>query len=248
MDKRQTIQEAELRFFATAPRPCSYLEGRTAISVFADPNARLSMPLYNQLARYGFRRSGNELYVPACPGCSGCVPVRIPVQAFERNRGQRRTWKRNSDIEWQIMTPGYDTELFTLYRIYLSSRHQGGGMDNPDESDFTQFLTSYWCDSLFLVGRLERRPVVVAVTDQMDRALSAVYTFFDPSLARRSLGTLAILRQIELARDIGSDWLYLGYWIRGSHKMHYKGQFTPLQGYRQGKWQPLDPGANTEVE
>jgi arginine-tRNA-protein transferase len=236
MDKRPSEREEELRFFATAPRPCAYLPGRSAISVFVDPDASLSMPLYNQLAQFGFRRSGNDLYVPACPGCSECVPVRVPVSRFKRSRNQQRVWQANRDLVWEIHDPASAPRLFPLYRDYLRRRHAGGGMDDPTEEDYLRFLTSDWCDSLFLVGMLGQHPAVVAVTDKMDNALSAVYTFFNAALARRSFGTLAILRQVELARAMQCDWLYLGYWIAGSEKMHYKSRFRPLQGYRQGSW------------
>jgi arginyl-tRNA--protein-N-Asp/Glu arginylyltransferase len=37
----------------------------------------------------------------------------------------------------------------------------------------------------------------VAITDLMELALSAVYTFYDPDERARGLGTLAILKQIE---------------------------------------------------
>lgn len=241
MNRRQPWKEEELRFFATAPKPCSYLEGRTAISVFADPEARLSMPLYNQLAQFGFRRSGNDLYVPACPGCSECVPVRVPVANFQPVRTQRRIWRNNSDIDWDVVTPGEAESLFPLYRTYLQQRHAGGGMDDPDEEDYLRFLGSDWCDSFFLVGKLAGRPLVAAVTDAMDNALSAVYTFFDTAYSRRSPGTLAILRQIELAKQMQRDWLYLGYWIADSEKMAYKSRFRPLQGYRNGRWQDIEP-------
>jgi arginine-tRNA-protein transferase len=239
MDKMHAQQEQELRFFATPPRPCSYLPARSAISVFADPDARLSMPLYNQLAEYGFRRSGNDLYVPACPGCSECVPVRIPVEQFRPSRNQRRVWRDNRDLSWDVLKPEDALSLFPLYRDYLQQRHPNGGMDDPSEEDYLRFLTSSWCDSFFLVGRLDSRPVVAAVTDKLHNALSAVYTFFDASLTGRSLGTLAVLRQIALAAEIGHQWVYLGYWINGSEKMHYKSRFQPLQGYRQGRWNKI---------
>lgn len=241
MNRRDPRQEEELRFFATAPRPCSYLPGRTAISVFADPQARLSTSLYQHLTLYGFRRSGNDLYVPACPGCSACVPVRIPVADFKASRNQQRVWRRNADFDWEIGTPTADPALFQLYRDYLWQRHPGGGMEDTSEEDYRRFLTSDWCDSFWLVGKLDRRPVVVAITDDLHDALSAVYTFFDPALKRHSLGTLAILRQIELAKDMQRDWLYLGYWIAGSEKMRYKSRFRPLEGYRQGRWQVIEP-------
>ena len=232
--------EEELRFFATPPRPCSYLDEHTAISVFADPDASLSSPLYTQLARYGFRRSGSDLYVPACPGCSECVPVRIPVSGFRRSRNLQKIWNRSRDIEWEVQDPVFDHEQFELYCKYLDNRHPGGGMDNPSEEDYLRFLACDWCDTSFLVGKLDRRPVIVAVTDVLTDALSSAYTFFDPALSRRSLGTLGILNQITLAAAMNLDWLYLGYWIEGSDKMRYKRRFQPLEAYREGCWRLME--------
>ncbi len=228
-----------LRFFATAPRPCSYLQGRDAISVFADPDARLSTAIYDQLAGFGFRRSGNDLYVPACPGCSECIPVRIPVHRFKRSRNQQKIWNRNRDLECAVLAPAFREAHFDLYRRYLASRHPDGGMDDPAPDDYLQFLSSDWCDTLFLEFSLDGTPLALAVTDRMQHALSAVYTFFEPEAARRSLGTYAVLRQIELAQETGYQWLYLGFWIPGSRKMQYKSRFRPMQAYYEGRWQSI---------
>ncbi len=240
MDKNNPPVQQELRFFATAPRPCSYLQGRNAISVFADPEARLSPAIYNQLAHYGFRRSGNDLYVPACPGCSECIPVRLLASQFIRSRSQQRTWNRNRDLACTVLPPVFNNEHFELYTRYQTARHAGGGMDNPTPEEYTRFLTSDWADTQFIEFRLDGRVIAVAVTDRLYNALSAVYTYFDPSLPRRSLGTYAILWQIEMTRELGCDWLYLGYWIRGSAKMQYKSRFRPMQAYRDGRWQLTD--------
>ena len=59
----------------------------------------------------------------------------------------------------------------------------------------------------------------------------------DPGLRRRSLGTLAILRQIALAVRLGLPYLYLGYWIKDSPKMAYKVDFWPLERWRDGRWE-----------
>ena len=124
-------REEELRFFATPPRSCSYLEDRTAISVFADPDATLSRPLYSQLARFGFRRSGGDLYVPACPGCSECVPVRIPVSRFRRSRNLQKLWNRNRDIEWEVQDPAFDPQQFELYCNYSMPGTPGAAWTIP---------------------------------------------------------------------------------------------------------------------
>jgi arginine-tRNA-protein transferase len=78
--------------------------------------------------------------------------------------------------------------------------------------------------------------VGVVVTDVLPDGLSAVYTFFDPAEKRRSLGSYAVLWQIELARERRFPWLYLGYWIRECRKMAYKGNFLPLEILQDGLW------------
>jgi arginyl-tRNA--protein-N-Asp/Glu arginylyltransferase len=81
--------------------------------------------------------------------------------------------------------------------------------------------------------------LAVAVTDLVEHALSAVYTFYDPDHAARGLGTLGVLQQIEWARRDGRKHLYLGYWIAGHAKMDYKRRFQPLEGFNGRGWRRL---------
>jgi arginine-tRNA-protein transferase len=74
------------------------------------------------------------------------------------------------------------------------------------------------------------------VVDHLDDALSSVYTFFDPDLPKRSLGTWAVLWQVAEARRLGLRWVYLGYWIEECRKMAYKGRFRPLERLADGVW------------
>jgi leucyl-tRNA---protein transferase len=70
--------------------------------------------------------------------------------------------------------------------------------------------------------------------------LSALYTFFDPEMKSHSLGTYAILQQINIAQTHGLPWVYLGYWISDCQKMKYKQNFSGLEGYVNQKWQALN--------
>ncbi|MDX1574094.1 MAG: arginyltransferase, partial [Methylophaga sp.] len=104
---------------------------------------------------------------------------------------------------------------------------------------YQQFLTSSWSDTRFIEMFDKDQLLAVAVTDFVTGAASAFYTFFEPELAERSLGTLAILKQIELVRQQRLDYLYLGYWIEASPKMNYKTRFAALQ-YFDGQWHDFD--------
>ena len=226
-------------FFASPPHPCHYLPGRQAVTLFADPRAPLNPALYAQLIDYGFRRSGEHLYRPRCPGCHECIPVRVPVGRFERSRRQRRTWCRNQDLTVSRHAPTYAQEHFALYRRYVGARHSGGGMDDASPERYLEFLRSGWSDTEFYEFRAGQALLAVAVVDRLPQGLSAVYTFFDPQESRRSLGSYAILWEIEAARREGLPWLYLGYWVQDCRKMSYKGDYRPLQAYRDGRWGEL---------
>ena len=225
-----------LAFYQSQEHPCSYLPGRRAASLFADPTARMTSTIYSRLAEYGFRRSGAHIYRPSCPACTACIPVRIPVQDFLAARAQRRVRRRNADLRVNPVAAAFDPAHFQLYRKYIEARHPGGGMDDPDPRKYLDFLTCAWSDTRFYEFRLNDQLLGVAVVDHLDNALSAVYTFFDPQQSERSLGTYAVLWEIELAQRLGLPWLYLGYWIKECPKMAYKGHYQPLQIWRDGRW------------
>ena len=66
--------------------------------------------------------------------------------------------------------------------------------------------------------------------------LSMVYSFFDPDVQGSSLGTFMILDHIERAKELGLAYVYLGYWVRGSKKMDYKGRFLPQERLLPDGW------------
>jgi len=82
----------------------------------------------------------------------------------------------------------------------------------------------------------------VCLTDVLDDGLSLVYSFFDPDRAGDSLGTHIILDHVDMAREAGLPYVYLGYWVPGSRKMGYKSRFAALEVFHRGVWQDIgDP-------
>jgi len=229
-------QHSKIVLFQSPPEPCSYLDDQVARNVYADPFKTPTMDLYSALIKKGFRRSGDYLYRPHCEQCEKCISTRIPAEDYKPNRSQLRTKKNNIDLVVASEAARYTDEYFNIYKSYLNSRHKDAGMDNPERADFERFLISEWCDTEFITLRLDGKLLGVAVTDIVSSGLSAVYTFFDPEFDNRSLGTLAILVQIESAIARGLEFVYLGYWIEDCQKMNYKSFYKPQQRFVSDSW------------
>ena len=227
---------SELKLYTTESHSCSYLVGQQAATLFIDPDTSIDNHQYSQLAKLGFRRSGNFVYRPHCANCSACIPTRIPVRSFIPNRTQRRTLKRGQSVEVNCLSLVNKPEHYKLYGKYINQRHADGDMYPTSYTQFKDFLLSDQFDTCLMEFKFEGRLVAVAVTDKLDDGLSAVYTYFDPEQTALSLGVLTILHQIEYARRENLDYLYLGYWIKDCAKMRYKLQYRPIEISIANRW------------
>jgi len=201
--------------------------------------------LNDALSKQGFRRSQNVLYRPSCAECSACLSARIRVADFVPTRSQSRVLKRNQVLRRRASSPWATEEQYALFRTYLDSRHADGGMADMDLFEFAAMveetpIRSRLVEYAPLVVPAVGNPLAaVCLTDILDDGLSMVYSFFDPALDRNSLGTYVILDHIQIAREMGLPYVYLGYWVPGSAKMGYKAKFGALEIYRGGHWQEL---------
>jgi len=228
-----------LVFFATPAHDCSYLPDREATTMFVDPRAKVDKRLYSQLTALGFRRSGSHYYRPHCEHCNACVPVRLRVEDFKPDRSQRRVLKKNDDLNCRMVRASFTERYYDLYAHYIEERHADGDMYPPSREQFTSFLVEGATDSWFIEILDGENLVGLAAVDKLDEGLSAIYTVFDPAYEHRSLGTFAVLWQIQEARRQQLPYLYLGYWIADCRKMNYKTRFRPIEALRGGHWQTM---------
>ena len=106
----------------------------------------------------------------------------------------------------------------------------------PSRDQYRSFLIEGSKFTRYAEFRLKEQLIAVAVIDLLDDGFSAIYTFYEPSYSDRSLGTYAILWQIEEVKKRSGQYLYLGYWIKECHKMTYKTKFRPLEMLVNDRW------------
>ena len=236
------MSSLNISLYLTTEHDCGYLPNHSATNLVPDPRVPMNMELYSQLIELGYRRSGSNTYRPHCRSCNECIPCRIPVNRFKPSRSQRRCMQINSHCTTRQLQAGYRDEHFSLYRRYINARHADGNMANPAPEDYRHFLYSDWSDTFFLEIRENDQLLAVAVCDHIKSGLSAVYSFFEPDASKRGMGIYCILAMIEYTRQLGSQYLYLGYLIRGSSKMKYKEHFQPLEVLIDNQWQDYHRG------
>jgi len=232
------------QFYVTAPQPCPYLEGRMERKLFTALQGENAERLNNSLSQQGFRRSQNVLYRPSCAECSACLSARINVAAFCPNKSQRRTARRNANLTRRATSPWATEEQYDLFRKYLDSRHADGGMADMDVFEFAAMIEETPIRSRVVeyADKTSNTLAAVSLTDVLDDGLSMVYSFYSPEDPQSSLGTYMILDHVDIARDAGLPFVYLGYWVPGSQKMGYKARFSGLEVYLGGDWQKMsDP-------
>ncbi len=239
------------QFYLTAPSPCPYLRGEEERKVFTHLVGRRSTMLNDTLTQSGFRRSQTIAYRPACETCRACVSVRVLVDEFRPSRSLRRNRDLNDDIIGNAIPPHPSSEQYALFRAYLDCRHADGGMADMSVLDYSMMVEDSHVDTRLveyrrrgpdssLNGRGHGQLVAAALTDVLADGLSMVYSYYDPDMADRSLGTFMILDHIERARRLGLPHVYLGYWVKGSRKMQYKSRFLPQERLGMNGWDRVE--------
>jgi len=140
----------------------------------------------------------------------------------------------------EIKGPIATHEQFDLLKDYLVTRHLEGGMADMDFARYQMMVEDCASETEIIEYRKPDKTLIAAILiDRLNDGHSLVYSFFAPGESKRSLGKLMILDQIHRCQALGHIYLYLGYWVPGSPKMHYKSYFKPCEILTHRGWSPL---------
>lgn len=229
-----------LLFYRTGPMPCPYLAGHIERNLFTELRGVQAQEQHEALTRAGFRRSHHIVYRPACPGCAGCIPVRIAADQFRPSRSERRVLRRNEDLSARLLDPVATDEHYEVFAAYQRGRHSDGEMAAMTFSDFRAMVEDTAVDTKLVEFRNSEGVLVAGcLIDRIADAFSAVYSYYDPLEHSRGLGNFMILWLVETAASIGLSHVYLGYWIEACDKMSYKTRYRPIELLGDSGWRKL---------
>lgn len=228
-----SIKEKITHYFYDMETDCPY--GMPFKAVFHQAYfAPLEEHIVELFLAAGYRRNGNCLYTMKCPECSACVSIRMIPELYLANRNQKRAWKANSDLTYTVEKVVGTPENIELCNAFLNKRYP---KDNSAVRYYKEFFQNSIVSSVQLQFRKDEKLIGSSIIDFGANWLNAVYFFFDPEESRRSLGTFNILTLIEICRERGLEYLYLGYYIEEVSAMNYKARFKPHQLLLDGRWQ-----------
>ncbi|MBP8083381.1 MAG: arginyltransferase [Spirochaetes bacterium] len=233
----ESIYDIEKYFKAeVVSHSCSYFTDKISTAVVFYSSSCLPPEIVDFILSAGYRRCDNVYYRNICHQCNACTSYRIKTNEFIPNRSQKRNIIYNSDLKvsFHKLMPTADKKH--IYRDYYRERHSDENCSDysGDEAQiddimlsqmFSDFGNSAECEVTTESGRI----VSFSTVDFGKRSMSAVYTAYDPFFIKRAPGIFAVLSMIKKCREIGFDYLYLGFYIKNHPKMSYKSSF----GYSQ---------------
>ena len=218
------------------PSPCPYILGNVARMPLRRP-LEMTAADWDRCLSQGDRRLGTLLYRTQCAHCQACEAIRVPVAQFQPHRSQRRAWHKGlALLEVRIGPPECDDLRLNLYNRHKQGRNLAHGEPPMDLEGYCDFLVETCVHTLEISYWHQGELVAVAISDQGQTTLNAVYCYYNPDFQGVSLGTFNVLRQIELCRERKLAYLYLGFYIGQSPHMNYKARFLPHERLQANAW------------
>lgn len=217
--------------FYSEEKQCSYIASKkSCFRYFIIHN--VSVEFYYGLLERGWRRFGNYFFTPMCEGCIDCISIRTLIEEFNFSKNHKRVLKKGENIQICVQKPSVSQAHIDLYnRYHLFMQNKKGWEYNPITPDayVDMFVEGHQNFGYEFLYYLDSELIGVGLVDVLKDSITAVYFFYDHRFAHYSLGTLNILKQIQIAKEHRLKYFYPGYWIKDHYCMGYKERFTPFE-------------------
>ena len=187
--------------------------------------------LLDQLLARGWRHFGVYFYRYSQDNYGGqerrVLPVRVHLPTFKHSKTQRRVWRKNADLRYQVRPALLDHTKHELF-----ARHKLRFTHNIPDTIY-EFLSEEpasiptECREICVYD--EEKLVAASFLDIGEKSVSTIYGMFAPEYNARSLGLYTMLCEIEYAQKLGINYYYHGYCHEVPSFYDYKKRFSGLQ-------------------
>ena len=167
------------------------------------------------------------------------LPLRIRLKNFILSSSQRRTIKRNQDLQTVIRSIEITPEKETLFK-----KHKQRFKHSVPDSIY-DFLSNAPadtpCEALEVCLYNQKKLLAASFFDVGRAATSGVYAMFDTEENRRSLGIYTMLLVIDFSLKNSKAFYYPGYAYEGNSFYDYKKRFSALETFDwNGSWKRFE--------
>ncbi len=215
---------------------CGYFEDKNAVSVNNIFIEDCPSFFADMLMVRGWRRFGRGYFRPMCPDCDKCESIRVSVEDFEVSKTFRNIKNRNKETLHSLHRPEYSDEKLALHQKYHIERSEKRGwkLNDMDETKYIKMFVEGAGEFGYEIRYFKDAKLIgVDYIDILLDGISSIYFFCDPDYSHLSLGTYSLLMQVEIAKQLGLRYIYLGYIVRENASLQYKLKYKPneiLQG------------------
>lgn len=226
---------------------CPYRPGQVARMPLFRQRRPLSPAETDERFANAERRVGRSLYRTACPTCTACRGLRIPVDELRPSRSQKRVLKRWKALEdrltIRLQHPTCTDEKLAIFHRHKTQRGLTDAGDEPmDAHGYLGWLVHSCVHTVEMTYTLDDRLIAVGILDLGATASSSVYFYFDPTpeIARLSPGVFSVFQEAAFARRTGRRYHYLGLWVSDCPSLAYKANYYPHERLRDGDWRRVE--------
>jgi len=163
------------------------------------------------------------------------LPLRIRLADFTRSKSQRRTLRKNQDLQTLIRPIKITPEKEILFETHKKR------FTHSVPDSLYDFLSAapadVPCEALEVCAYDGEKLLAASFLDVGAESVSGVYAMFDPQETSRSLGIFTMLLVIEYALENNKTLYYPGYAYQGNSFYDYKKRFSALETFDwNGNW------------
>ena len=223
---------------------CSYIKGNQQTTHYKIIH-ECTIAQCEALIERGWRRFGNMFFRPICVDCTACESLKIDAGAFVFSKSAKRIQRKNTRFKTIIQQPTLTKqhlELFTSYHEHM--HHKRGWETQPVNAKnyYMSFVHGYNDFGYEVLYFDDDKLIAVDLIDILPNGISSIYFYYDPAYSKYSLGRYSIYNQISLAKELGLEWIYLGYYVESCPSLSYKSEYSPyriLEGRPEESDEPL---------